>query len=212
MSPRPDPHYNPLDTRNLAQNIADVLMERPVEPLPPDQAFDGAGIHAIHYTGDFDSYSVTASVNRQEPGYTIPIYVGKAVPKGGRSGGYAIGARPGNVLFDRLSEHAESIGQSTNLDVDHFRCRYLILEQVWIPLGESLLIQQHAPLWNQVIQGFGNHDPGGGRYKQKCSAWDAMHPGRPWVQRCMPHDRSIEDLKAKIDRSLRKRVMGNTAE
>jgi hypothetical protein len=27
-----------------------------------------------------------------------------------------------------------------------------------------LLIQKHRPIWIQEIQGFGNHDPGAGRY------------------------------------------------
>jgi len=31
--------------------------------------------------------------------------------------------------------------------------------------------------------GFGNHDPGSGRYNQKRSVWDQVHPGRSWATR-----------------------------
>ena len=31
-------------------------------------------------------------------------------------------------------------------------------------LGESLLIAKFAPIWNKLIDGFGNHDPDKGRY------------------------------------------------
>ncbi|WP_408004883.1 Eco29kI family restriction endonuclease [Radiobacillus kanasensis] len=32
---------------------------------------------------------------------------------------------------------------------------------------ESYLIRKHIPLWNNLIKGFGNHDPGIGRYNSK---------------------------------------------
>jgi hypothetical protein len=32
-----------------------------------------------------------------------------------------------------------------------------------------------------VLDGFGNHDPGRGRYDQQKSAWDVIHPGRQWA-------------------------------
>src|SRR5262249_6824895 len=48
---------------------------------------------------------------------------------------------------------------------------------------ERLMIRTAAPVWNVVVDGFGNHDPGSGRYNQKVSPWDTLHPGRPWVIR-----------------------------
>ena len=50
-------------------------------------------------------------------------------------------------------------------------------------MGESLLIERTKPLWNIVIDGFGNHDPGSGRYNQQMSAWDTIHPGRNWARK-----------------------------
>ena len=50
-----------------------------------------------------------------------------------------------------------------------------------IPLGESLMIARTSPLWNAVIDGFGNHDPGKGRIAGMRPIWDTLHPGRPWA-------------------------------
>jgi len=41
-----------------------------------------------------------------------------------------------------------------NLRSLDFLCRYLISDDIWIPLGESLLIEQFQPLWNVLIEGF----------------------------------------------------------
>jgi hypothetical protein len=67
-----------------------------------------------------------------------------------------------------------------------FYCRYLVVDDIWIPLGESLIIQHFRPLWNVVVEGFGNHDPGKGRHAGKRPSWDILHPGRPWANRCAP--------------------------
>jgi hypothetical protein len=53
-------------------------------------------------------------------------------------------------------------------------------------LGESLLIEKTKPLWNVVVDGFGNHDPGSGRHNQQVSSWDTIHPGRQWVKKLQP--------------------------
>jgi hypothetical protein len=49
---------------------------------------------------------------------------------------------------------------------------------------EAALIRLNQPLWNVVVDGFGNHDPGRGCYEQAKSDWDVIHPGRPWADRC----------------------------
>jgi hypothetical protein len=63
-----------------------------------------------------------------------------------------------------------------------------------------MLIEHHQPVWNKIIDGFGNHDPGKGRYNQQRSAWDTLHPGRSWASKCQPYSRTaeriIEDLNA----------------
>lgn len=173
--------FNPLNKKNLGASVAKALLARPVSPLPPDR-FRGAGIYAIYYTGDFEAYKLVARENQDEK-FSWPIYVGKAVPAGARKGGFGLDADPGEVLFRRLSEHASSIEQARNLDLRDFRCRYLVVDDIWIPLAESLLIESFYPAWNKRIDGFGNHDPGAGRRNQRKSQWDILHPGRPWADR-----------------------------
>jgi Eco29kI restriction endonuclease len=173
----PDAPFNPLDKLNLAESLAEALLKAPVSPLPPKEKFDGAGIYAIYYAGDFPPYQAVAEKNQGEDP-TSPIYVGKAVPPGARKGGFGLGEDPGNALLKRLKEHAKSIEEAKNLDIEDFCCRYLVCEDIWIPLGEALLIERFKPPWNVLIEGFGIHTPGKGRKKQVRSMWDTLHRGR----------------------------------
>lgn len=177
--------FNPLDKANLGVSVAEALLEQPIGPLPPDEAFFGAGAYAIYYEGDFPLYKQVSMQNRGSL-YRWPIYVGKAVPAGARKGGYGLGADPGLALFKRLAEHAGSIEQAENLLLADFRCRFLVVDDIWIPLAESLLIEMFSPLWNRKIDGFGNHDPGSGRHNQQRSPWDTIHPGRSWAEKLQP--------------------------
>ena len=167
--------FNPLDKRNLAESVTDAMLARPVKMLPPEP-FIGAGIYAIYYTGHFHLYRRIAELNAGEA-FVQPIYVGKAVPAGARKGGLGLDAEPGQALYNRLSDHAKSVSEASNLEDDTFFCRFLAVDDIWIPLAESLLIERFSPLWNRVLDGFGNHDPGKGRYNQQKSPWDTLHPG-----------------------------------
>lgn len=187
-----DETYNPLDKRRLGESVVQALLERAVLPLPPP-AFKGAGIYALYYIGNFSAYSKMVNKNKNEQ-WAAPIYIGKAVPSGARKGGYGLGEDPGDVLYRRLREHAESIQQAENLELRDFRCRYLVVDDIWIPLGESLLISMFTPLWNRILDGFGNHDPGAGRYNQQRSLWDVVHPGRQWAANLKPHSRSPDEV------------------
>lgn len=180
--------YNPLEKENLGKSVAEAMLARPAIPLHALQPFHGAGIYALYYAGTFVAYQAMAAVN-QSQGPTVPIYVGKAIPAGGRKGG-GIGAeasnpKPTRALYKRLVEHAESIG-ATELSLSDFSCRYLVVDDIWIPLGESLLITRFSPLWNLLLDGFGNHDPGAGRYNGLVPKWDVLHPGRSWATKCRP--------------------------
>lgn len=177
--------FNPLDKKNLGESVAEAMLQQAVNPLPPDEPFIGAGIYALYYEGDFSLYAEIAEQNSAEQ-YRWPIYIGKAVPAGARKGGYGLGADPGQALYKRLSEHAGSIEDAENLRLADFRCRFLVVDDIWIPLAESLLIEMYSPLWNQKIDGFGNHDPGKGRYNQQRSPWDVIHPGRAWAYKLQP--------------------------
>ena len=171
--------YNPLTKRNLAESIVTELLKQEVKELPPER-FVGAGIYAIYFTGAFPPYEPIANANRDSR-YSQPIYVGKAVPAGSRKGGSGLESPLGTALHKRMSEHAESISAAKNLKLVDFQCRWLVVDEVFIPLGETLLISHYKPLWNLVVDGFGNHPPGGGRTQGKKSMWDVLHPGRSWA-------------------------------
>ncbi len=172
--------FNPLAKTNLAESIVGQLLMRPPICMTDLTRFRGAGIYAIYYNGNFHAYQPLVEMNDQGPSVP-PIYVGKAVPKGARKGG-DLEASPGNVLYNRLGQHVNSIQEATNLAVNEFTCRYLTLDDIWIPLAEALLIAKFSPLWNTLVDGFGNHDPGKGRHKGVRSRWDTLHPGRKWAK------------------------------
>ena len=160
-------------------------MSYPPAALPPDTAFDGAGVYTLHYLGRFPAY---AGMPDNEP-----IYVGKANPAGGRQGRKA-GAKPKRELLQRLAKHARSISAVENLDLEDFRCRWLVLDPVWIGLTEQVLIAEARPLWNIVVDGFGINAPGQGRRNQARSQWDTLHPGRPEVAALPDRDESAESI------------------
>lgn len=194
--------YNPLDKKHLGESVADAMLRSEPTPLGSIKKFVGAGIYAIYYSGDFEPYRLISDQN-QNGEYNLPIYVGKAVPAGARKGGVGLGSNPGTVLFSRLNEHAKSIDQAENLELDHFVSRFLVVDDIWIPLGESLLIAKFSPLWNKRVDGFGNHDPGSGRYDQTRSRWDVLHPGRPWAIRCKERPEDQEQIATELAASLR---------
>lgn len=190
------PSFNPLDKRNLAESVTEAMLARPVEPLPP-LPFVGAGIYAIYYTGSFPLYREIA-VRNAEGAFRQPIYVGKAVPEGARKGGMGFDSDPGRALWKRLCEHAKSVADAHNLDSASFFCRFLAVDDIWIPLAESLLIERFTPLWNQALDGFGNHAPGKGRYNQQKSPWDTLHPGREWAEKLQKNVCDVEGIEAKV--------------
>lgn len=197
----PQSPYNPLEKENLGKSVAEAMLNQSASPLANLQSFYGAGIYALYYQGQFAAYSKLARINRTQ-GATVPIYVGKAIPPGGRKGGMleadAISAKPTKALFKRLTEHAESI-RATDLKIEDFSCRYLVVDDIWIPLGESLLITRFSPLWNLLLDGFGNHDPGAGRYNGLIPKWDVLHPGRAWASRCRPRIETPTQIAAEVE-------------
>jgi len=188
--------YNPLDKRNLGASVADALLSKPLGPLPPEEPFIGAGVYAIYYRGNFPAYRPISLQSKSQR--EIPIYIGKSVPAGARKGSFGLDIPAGPVLYNRLAEHGDSIRQVENLRGEDFLCRYLVVDDIWIPLGESLLIQMFSPVWNRLIDGFGNHDPGKGRYQGQMPAWDVLHPGRRWATKLQPHKKSGSDLISAI--------------
>jgi len=170
--------YDPLDYENLAKSVVWSLLEKPAESLPPEESFNGIGVYAIYYTGNFPAYRKISAT-----GYKIPIYVGQATPTKSRKGAETEAAMATNALHARLCQHAKTLEAAENLKLEDFRCRHLIVVPVWVGLAEQFLITHYRPLWNVLLDGFGNHDPGKGRRNMRRPRWDILHPGREWAKR-----------------------------
>lgn len=69
-------------------------------------------------------------------------------------------------------------------------------------LGETLLIEQFRPIWNVLVPGFGNHDPGKGRYNQQRSAWDTLHPGRQWAAKLKDYPKTRDQIAEEVRQAL----------
>lgn len=187
----------------LLKDILRFFNGTPVQPLPPSNKFNGAGCYAIYYTGKVNpEYNILYELNRTE--YRIPIYVGKAVPSGWRQARVAESSE-GSELYFRLRDHYKSITNCCNLDISNFACRFTIFEGKSVGMiasVEAKLIETYTPLWNSCIDGFGNHDPGSGRYAQAISEWDTIHQGRPWVKKLTGEKPDLGIIELKIEEYL----------
>ncbi len=164
----------------LIDEAVNFMVNTPMETLPPDEKFSGGGVYALYYNGDFPLYEKIYRQNKE-----LPIYVGKAVLPGWRQGRDTVKEND-PALYRRLSEHSRSINAVKNLELSHFSCRFVVLksqEADLISTVEAAMTRRYNPLWNSHIDGFGNHDPGKGRYEQAKSEWDVLHPGRVWAER-----------------------------
>ncbi len=188
--------YNPLNKLNLGKSVVEALLVIPSTSIEIVAPFEGAGIYAIYYHGSFEPYQ--SIVRRGESEVETPIYVGKAVPSGARKGANLTTSSSGKWLFNRIVEHRESIKAAENLNADDFSVRYLVVDDIWIPLGEALLISTFNPVWNHLVDGFGNHDPGAGRYNGLRPLWDVLHPGRVWAERCKQRSETREEIGRQI--------------
>jgi hypothetical protein len=157
----------------VANNLIKFLERSPYHSLPIPK-FIGCGVYVLFYRGNLDFYKNLADHPDK------PIYVGKAVPKGWRSGRISLEKEPIN-LWKRIKEHSNNILRVQNLDISDFECKYIILDTDLIAFTEAKLIRTYKPLWNCVVDGFGNHHPGTTRFNQAKPDWDVVHPGRSWA-------------------------------
>lgn len=106
------------------------------------------------------------------------------------------------ALYRRLNEHARSINSVKNLETSDILCRFIVLksqEADLISTVEAAMTRKYNPLWNSHIDGFGNHDPGRGRYEQARSEWDVLHPGRVWADRLQGIPPAKEKIIQKVE-------------
>lgn len=191
--------FNSTEFEELIKDTIRFFNGTPIQPIPPIEPFLGAGVYALYYIGKEVPYQPFHVINRLE--YKQPIYVGKAVPRGWRQG--RIYDSSSTELYSRLCDHSKSISCAENIELPDFLCRFMILENAasnLIGTVEAALIRHYQPLWNCIIDGFGNHDPGSGRYNQEISEWDLIHPGRKWAQKCARSSKSKSDIIDLINR------------
>ena len=167
--------YDPLDYNNLARSVVDALFNSAAIALPPRILLKGL----VYTHSTIEECYLTTPRSPASP--STPIYVGKAVPSGARKGTTSTDPDRGTALYRRLRDHAKSVGQAENLNLIEFQCRFLVVVPVWITLAERFLLDHYKPVWNTIIDGFGNHDPGSGRRNMRRPRWDIVHPGRPWA-------------------------------
>ncbi len=166
--------WDPLTYENLMAGTVAYFETQERRSLSDTSAVEGLGIYALYYEGALAEYQSIADGGR-------PIYAGKAVPRGARKGGDDVDVDY-PALRDRLRQHARSVRQVHNLELDEFSYRALSIVPVWIVFAEQALIRKYSPVWNSCLDGFGKHDQGRNRQTTERSWWDTFHPGRPWTE------------------------------
>lgn len=193
--------YNPLEYGAITDSISRQFFSTEVIPLEDVTPFEGGGIYALFYTGPFPAYAPLAEANCRASG-SLPIYIGKAAPskrKGDQNvRDLATNVYEGNSLFTRIKNHRASIEAAENLEVSDFSVRLLVLSYIWVPMAETAMINRYLPLWNNVVDGFGNHNPGKGRINGVRPRWDTLHPGREWAARYPERSETSADIAQDI--------------
>ena len=202
-----DPHvFMAPEFAGIVERAIAFFSNSPMREFPPNYPnMNGRGVYGLYYFGDYPLYTSIAAQNKATG--DRPIYIGKAVSTGRRTG---VSREQEMSIAGRVREHSQSINAARNLNIEDFHCRFIFLqgtEEDLIEVLESRLIKKFQPLWNSpYLAGFGNHDPGSGRYNQQRSAWDTLHPGRAWANRLKENQKSKEEILANAYRFLQGRL------
>jgi hypothetical protein len=190
---RPQFVFDPSNPQVIGELIARTLLLQAPQCLAGISKFYGSGVYAIYYHGNFGAYKpISGSDN--------PIYVGKADPATPRA---ETVQEQGRGLSTRLSDHRKSIAAASNLMLDDFDCRYLVVKSAWQETAEDNLIALFRPIWNNEIgicYGFGKHGDAAKTRANRRSPWDTLHPGRKWASTSdnVPNEKSVEEIEAAI--------------
>lgn len=190
--------FNPLNRENLERSVQWALEAAPPVPLTYVPTCKADGVVSLYYTGAFDLYRPISSRD-----CSIPLYVGRAMGPGtsrrDTSGSFS------GELAHVLRHHRMTIEQCENLSVKDFQVRYLPVERIFIEGAMRLMIGDHAPAWNTILQGFNHHYPGS-RRTAKRYAWDVVHPGRSWAAQMPPNPLSVQELHEGVKRHFAETV------
>lgn len=185
---------------SVVEKAIKFFLSTPVVKLPLTEGFNGAGVYALYYLGDFAPYSLLITENNGE--YKIPIYVGKAEAKGKRTGSTPDESKSQD-LYSRLKKHVKSIEEAkSTLNLEDFRCRFIVMggaaERDLIVPVEAELIRRYKPVWNRVVHGFGDNPVGRNRMTGAIPKWDILHPGRGWSSNMSGKKREKDDIEAAV--------------
>jgi hypothetical protein len=195
---RPASIFDPTDPNTAGRVVALTLVAQNRHPLAAIPEFYGAGVYAIYYKGNFESYLPLS-------GKDHPIYVGKADPDNQAA---KDAMSQGTKLSARLNEHAKSIRKAeTTLSINDFECRFLIVQTGFQKSAEDYLINFFKPIWNseqKICFGLGKHGDSSETRGNKRSPWDTLHPGRSWAatseENQKPHAVILEQIAEHLRR------------
>ena len=193
---KPEFVFDPSDPQRVGELISNTMLAQRKLPLAQVDKFWGAGVYAIYYNGDFDAY-------RPIKGTDHPIYVGKADPEDAHAN---TSEDQGLKLTGRLLEHAKNIGKASNLRLDDFHYRYLVVKSAWQKAAEDHLIKVYTPIWNNetgICYGLGKHGDSAKTRANERSPWDMLHPGRIWACDNKPNRKTVAQIKADIAEHFR---------
>jgi hypothetical protein len=194
---KPTRLFDPSDPQTSGRIIALTVVAQPRHPLTSIRPFYGAGVYAIYYNGPFRPYALLSQTEQ-------PIYVGKADPADPRA---KDAVAQGTALHFRLSEHARNIAKATStLDVEHFECRFLVVQSGYQRAAEEYLINFFRPIWNsetKISFGLGKHGDDPVTRANARSPWDTLHPGRPWADGSLTDQKPASQIVEEIAQHLR---------
>ena len=165
--------FDPLAVENVGVTLAVELLEQPLHAMPPEEGFVGAGVYALYYSGSHPAYATLVSLDRGR--FKYPIYIGKAAGESAKQG-FNPQTSGKKKLYERIRQHSASIGAVDNLELSEFRCRFLVLNDAYVTLAESVMIRAFRPPWNGMS--FGSKVVGRHRMSGRPALWDSLHPGR----------------------------------
>ncbi|MGI5528961.1 Eco29kI family restriction endonuclease [Streptomyces syringium] len=194
----PNSVYDPLRRENLGRSVLGALTDRSPVRLDQIPRFNGCGIYALYYAGDHELYAPISS------SLSVPIYVGKSDPVGGRTGVETQEAWEGTPLLERLGNHRRKIMSVNDLAIEHFYARYLTADDLFTPMAERLMIRDLRPVWNVALDGFGVNQQGGPREaKQMRAKWHEVHTGAKWADKMTPRPEGPEPHREAVRQHLK---------
>lgn len=185
--------FDPLDIDNLMLSVARTLMSEPLYYFDDLPEFGGGGLLAVYYDGGFEPYAPIS-------GTDTPLYVGGAALSRAGVSGRRTDSR---VLFQRLRRHGKSLMEIVGHEfgLRDFRCRFLVVDDIWIAPTQQLLVTMHRPLWNTVLTGFGANEQGSTARMSRPSRWSELHSQRSTTTdrpRLMNRDQLLERVRAHL--------------